>query len=134
VIQRLLQIVVVFVSRGLVPSVEELLDSPVFQASRVWTRWVMIATMHAAGGTVEESVSQIRDWNACKTLPLELIHVSSVFPVINLHLLVHCHGTFHQISLKLATDEFSDFGDSRFSSVPIPSFANHFVCLVSQLG
>jgi hypothetical protein len=54
-----------------VPSVEELLDSPVFQASRAWTRWVMIATMHAAGGTVEESVSQIRDSGLSNILPLE---------------------------------------------------------------
>jgi hypothetical protein len=62
-----------------------------------------------------------------------VIHVSSAFPDINLHFLVHCDGAFHQISLKLATDEFSDFIDSRVSSVPIHSLANYFVYLVSQV-
>jgi hypothetical protein len=84
------------------------LGSPVVEASRAWTRWVMVATMHAAGGTVEEAVSQTRvlflptrsrlSGIATPTRSVSMIvgviHVSSVFPDINLHFLIHCDGAF----------------------------------------
>jgi hypothetical protein len=60
-----------------------------------------------------------------------MFHQCSRFPDINLHFLVHCDGAFYHISLKLATDEFSGFSDSRVSSVPIPSFCKS-LCLSRQ--
>jgi hypothetical protein len=53
-------IVGAFVCRILALFVEDSLGSPVVEASRAWTRWVMVATLPAAGGTAAESVSRIR--------------------------------------------------------------------------